>query len=93
MMNTDKVDALGNELVIGGLYGYSNYSSGRATTVIGRLEKINDQRVTIRVIKRRNFLWGEQREVTWRGGKTAGVNPCMLFPLDESYAEQEAIEA
>lgn len=91
-MDTDKLDALGNDLVLGAVYGYSNYSSGNATTVIGRLEKINAQRVTIRVIKRRHFLWGKATERSWRNeAGTAGVNACMLFPLSESLAESDAV--
>ena len=84
---TDKnfTDALGNPLVIGGLYGYSNTKSGSATTVIGRLEKIGGSRITIRIIKRRDFLYGQPIDRNWGAGKpTAGVNACILFPLAES---------
>lgn len=88
---TDKsfTDALGNSLVVDGLYGYSNTKNGYATTVIGRLEKIGASRVTIRIIKRRDFLHGQPIDRSWAGSSpTAGVNGCILFPLSESLADE-----
>jgi hypothetical protein len=83
------VDALGNPIIVGGLYGYSASKSGHATTVIGRVRKIGAQRVSLDVIKRRNFLWGEATESRSDEAPTTSANSCILFPLSESLAEQQ----
>ena len=46
-------DALGNEIVLGGSYGYSTTYEGNRTTVLGIAEKILDSgNVTLHITKR-----------------------------------------
>lgn len=85
-----KTDALGCALVLGGVYGYSSGNNGFISTVIGRLEKVNAKKATIRIIKRRHFLWGESSDRIWdNASPTASVYPAILFPLSEDQAAQQ----
>lgn len=84
------VDALGNSIIVGGLYGYSSCKSGYATTVIGRVTKIGAQRVSLNVFRRRDFLYGEPIDRSWAGiAPLTFANSCILFPLSEELAEQQ----
>jgi len=71
-------DALGNELVIGGTYGYSTKDS----VVIGVLKSIGQDKVTLDVSKRRDFIYAEETTKHWRGvsGK-ASIRSFHLFPV------------
>lgn len=84
MSETDiqMLNALGQPLMMGAKYGYSNKESGRTTTVIGRLKKIGTSKVTLDVIKRKNFLYGKEYDCTWAGmSPTCSVQPHILFPV------------
>lgn len=78
-------DALNQPIVIGAKYGYSSSQSSRITVVIGvAIKETSGKKVTLEVQSRRNFLYGEEYECTWRGdAKTVSVHPCHLFPIKD----------
>lgn len=73
-------DALGNEIVIGSLYGYSTTD----TVFIGRVRNLSKTRVTLLPIRRRYFLYGEETTRPWLGdAETVSVASYHLFPIKE----------
>lgn len=84
-------DALGNEIVIGEVYGYSNRSNGLLTVIIGKIKKINEKNgnVTIEVAKRgragRNYTIRNdfQTEGMFISKKSVSVLCNSLFPLKD----------
>lgn len=92
----DRVDAFGNELIIGHVYAYSQTRDGLTTNVLGRLLKISDDtgRASIQAFKRKSFLHAVQTPICdglGQGGPGIGftVFPCILFPMSEEFAEQQ----
>jgi len=79
------VDALGNEIVMGQLYGYSTSSSERARTVVGRAVKFTPKNsLTLAVEKVGNFLYGQPYEKTWGDdADTVSIRAHMVFPVKE----------
>lgn len=81
-------DALGNDIVLGNKYGYSNSTSGRQTVVVGVATKVfaGKFKATLAVEDRKNFLYGEQYEPhVWaddKPSKTVTVLGCHLFPVN-----------
>lgn len=75
-------DALGRDLVIGGLYGYSASAGSRITVVTGTLLKLTEKKVTLEVEKRKDYLYGKILPPSdWPSAKTVSINPCHLFPV------------
>ena len=76
-------DALGNPIVIGKTYGYSQQSSGSVTVVIGSASKVKDLKVTLDNIKERSGLWGSISDSFKTQERKRSVNACHLFPIHE----------
>ena len=74
-------DALGNPIVIGQKYGYSQQSNGSVMVVTGIVEKVNDMKATLKDVEERKGMWGKiENPFTFEKRKRA-VNACHLFPI------------
>ena len=80
-MTTGTNDALGNPIVIGQKYGYSQQSSGSVMVVTGFVEKIKDLKVTLTEVEERRGLWGEIKNPFTFEKRKRSVNACHLFPI------------
>jgi len=76
-------DALGNNLIIGQTYGYSQTSNGHVHIVTGVVEKVNGTRATLSHIKERRGLYGEINHMFTEETRKRSVNAVMLFPIEE----------
>jgi hypothetical protein len=79
-------DALQNDIVFGQTYGYSVSQSSRINVVVGTaVKETKGGKVSLEVISRRHYLYGEEYEPTvWPDDKPAKlvtVHPCHLFPV------------
>lgn len=87
-------DALGNEIVIGGLYGYSRNDGGFSHTTVGRAEKVvdgNDPRgcapakVRLADLRVSHYLYGKPYTKGLPGSakqaKTIMIAAYMVFPV------------
>ncbi len=83
-------DALGNEIVVGKLYGYSRSDGGHSHTTIGRVSKITEGdgrytpgkvRLVDCVVKR--YLYGQPTDFR-KDDKPADVSmmAAMVFPVE-----------
>ena len=77
----ETTDALGNEIIIGQRYGYSQQSSGSVTIVTGIAEKVKDLKVTLCDVQERRGLWGKIENPFSPESRKRSVNACHLFPL------------
>ena len=80
-MTTTINDALGNPIVIGQKYGYSQQSSGSVMVVTGFVEKIKELKVTLTEVEERRGLWGEIKNHFTFEKRKRSVNACHLFPI------------
>ncbi|MFW6120577.1 MAG: hypothetical protein ACOC80_06710 [Petrotogales bacterium] len=84
-----KTDALGNEIVIGNLYGYANNKSGINSVWIGRAKKITKNGVTLGIIQHKTGAYDrleEAKDTRFRKvAKSVNVKSIMLFPVSEFY--------
>jgi hypothetical protein len=81
------LDALGNPIVFGKTYGYSQSTNGRMSVTTGIALKTNKGgRITLEVLSAsRSYGGGERRDKT-NGANKVTVSPFILFPcpsLDE----------
>jgi hypothetical protein len=82
-MTTTTSDALGNMIVLGQRYGYSQQSNGTVTIVIGTAEKVNELKVTLGEVQERRGLWGEIKNPFTPETRRRSVNACHLFPINQ----------
>ena len=75
-------DALGNSIIIGKLYGYSQQQNGFVTIVIGEVEKITNLRITLKNVKERSGIYGSINMSFTNQERKRTVNGCHLFPLE-----------
>jgi hypothetical protein len=81
ILNAAPTDALGNPVVIGQKYGYSQQSNGSVMVVTGVVEKFNDLKATLKDVEERKGMWGSiSNPFTFEKRKRA-VNACHLFPV------------
>lgn len=77
-------DALGNEIVLGGLYGYSVDRNGFTSTTIGEAVRFTDSGMcTLKPIQRKRALWMDPAEEE-KPSKSVTVKPAKLFPVDKN---------
>lgn len=76
-------DATGNEIVMGGRYGYSNRSNGNVTIVIGYVVKINDDRVTLDGTVKGKTVYGDEIERDNSPQRKLSVMANTIFPIGE----------
>ena len=75
-------DALGQPVVIGATYGYTISSSGITDVVTGKAEKFTEKGVTLRIISRTKYVYGNLSDMPSRSDKpTVSVYSCNLFPI------------
>lgn len=77
-------DALGNEIVLGERYGYSNRANGNVTVVIGRAIKINEEtsNVTLSVERKLKGIYNSDlRDDQNSGNGKSSVLSNTIFPL------------
>jgi|Laugrespbdmm15dd_1035085.scaffolds.fasta_scaffold03966_4 hypothetical protein len=74
-------DALGNPIIIGQQYGYSQQSNGHVTIIVGIVEKINELKVTLTNVQERRGLWGQITESFKQETRRRSVNGCHLFKI------------
>ena len=77
----EATDALGNPIILGQLYGYSQQSSGFVTIVVGTIEKINELKVTLNNVQERRGCWGKITESFSTETRKRSVNACHLFKI------------
>ena len=83
-------DALGFEMEIGKLYGYSNRTNGWVKVVIGICTKINESSVTLQVIKRGSTIYNDNiKQEDLKRRSTINPNSNSLFPLQNSNTNWE----
>lgn len=75
-------DALGNEILVGKWYAYSNNQRGFTRTVVGITKSINPEKVAIKVMGAWESLYGGEMEPV-EHGKTVSVYGAKLFPISK----------
>lgn len=76
------VDALGQPIAIGHMYGYSTSKSGWSRTVIGTAKNITPTgRVALDVVRRETFLYGKKSDYN-PGSDNTCIRSHMLFPVE-----------
>lgn len=77
-------DALGNNIILSNIYGYSNNRNGFTKTVIGVVREIKDERVILNIVGIGECLYnGEMKKVESKS-KHSTVSGNRLFPVDGS---------
>lgn len=74
-------DALGNNVIIGNEYGYSQTSNGSVWIVKGTVEKIEKGRATIANVQERKGIYGNIQNMFRPENRKRSVNTVMLFPI------------
>ena len=78
-------DALGNDIEIGRLYGYSQQSNGSVSITKGIAEAVNEETHKVRLnnVESRKGLWGVIDKHFTADSRKVSVNACHVFPIDE----------
>lgn len=78
------MDALGNEIKKGGLYGYSRNSNGITLIKIGRVTKFNEKTVSMKVLISKKAIYSDDPEDTDEvGAVNIAVKGNLIFPIDD----------
>lgn len=84
MEKLEAYDALGNKIVIGGLYGASRNSNGHTTATVGRVVKITKPgKVTLEVVTHKTAIFEHRVEETSMDRKKVNYLSSALFPVEE----------
>lgn len=86
-------DALGNEIVIDKLYGYSNRANGVVTVIIGTAKKINKSSVTINIVKRGTSVYQDNIKEESFDRPITSCSSNSLFPLQTEEVSWDVNEA
>jgi len=79
-----QIDATGNPIKLGRMYGFSNDSSGVTTTTVGKAVKFNEKSVTIEIAYRQTGLWTNAPDSKdHKIGKKSAVKAMKLFPMHD----------
>lgn len=76
-------DALGNEIIIGATYGYSQTSNGHVHIVKGTAEKFTESKVTLSNIQERSGIWGKIERPFSKETRKRSVHSVILFPVSD----------
>jgi hypothetical protein len=78
-------DALGNDIEIGRLYGYSQQSNGSVSITKGIAEAVNEETHKVRLnnVETRKGLWGVIDNSFTPESRKVSVNACHVFPINE----------
>jgi hypothetical protein len=74
-------DALGKDLVIGQVYGYSRSDNGITTVKIGKLVKINQKMVSLEVQESKRAIFTHDLKESGYTHKIINVKANGLFPV------------
>lgn len=79
-------DALGNEIELGKLYGYSQNNNGMTHIKVGEARKFNEKSVTLEVIYYKSALWNDDpSDPSFPMTRTKiSVKGNMLFPVNKN---------
>jgi hypothetical protein len=80
---TSKLDAIGNPVELGKRYGYSQQNSGWTITVVGEAIKETAKGITLRVLARRRFLYGDPSDFTYAEAEKVNCSSIILFPVEQ----------
>jgi hypothetical protein len=73
-------DAIGNDIVVGKSYGYTQISSGVIYILFGKVVKFTEKKVTLLITKQRHGVYGNVDEEEEISSKRS-VYGCILFPI------------
>lgn len=79
---TSKLDALSNPVELGKHYGYSQQNGGWTTTVVGEAIKETAKGITLKVLARRRFLYGDQSDYSYSEAEKVNCSSIILFPVN-----------
>ena len=77
----EATDALGNPIILGQQYGYSQQNNGQVQIVIGIAEKVNELKVTLTDVQERRGYAGKINEDFRPETRRRSVNACHLFKI------------
>jgi len=78
----EQKDALGNNIILGDVYGYSVDSNGITTSTIGiAVSATPTGRIGLQVYSKRRGLWMDEAEDKETHGNTVSVKSMKLFPV------------
>jgi len=80
-----KKDALGNDIVIGQVYGYSRNSNGFTTSTVGELVRETAKGVTLKVLRQTRALYDDDPAVLPIEKSTVNCKASGLFPIDPAW--------
>lgn len=85
----DPVDALGEQIQVGKLYGYSSTASGIARTVIGEAKSFTKTGlVKLKIAQVKIFLYGRPTDIHSTNTEVVNIRPHLLFPV-ESFKNED----
>jgi hypothetical protein len=87
----EKLDAIGNPIIEGKLYGYSVSKSGWIYVTIGRAVRETTKGVTLQVVKRKRYLYGQETVETSRTSEQANATAALMFPVAEFEPNVEVV--
>ncbi|MCK5536517.1 MAG: hypothetical protein KAI79_06805, partial [Bacteroidales bacterium] len=76
-------DALGNDVVLGKMYGHSTRTSGFVTVVLGEATNISDTGVEITIVNRGQGLYKEPIHEAKIGRKIVTLLGNSIFPIQD----------
>lgn len=75
-------DALGNNIIIGNVYGYSTNKNGFSYVTIGEVVKINDKTVILKITYRKRALYDKEFKTDYvPNNAKATLRGYQLFPV------------
>ncbi len=74
-------DALGNDIIIGATYGYSQSKNGHVHIVTGTVDKFSENKVTLGNVHERRGLYGEIKHPFTPETRKRSVYAVILFPV------------
>lgn len=77
-------DALGNPIQIGKEYGYSQNKNGITKVVIGIADSESELDVTLREVRERKALWGNDFKDFENCERKRSVGSIILFPINQT---------
>ena len=82
MNKFSKLDALGQPIIEGNLYGYSTQDGGWIKTTVGRAVRETTKGVTLQVVSRRRHLYGNETTVS-ATSDSVNATSALMFPVAE----------
>jgi hypothetical protein len=76
-------DAMGNPIILGAIYGYSQNSNGHTTASVGYARKINEKSISIEVIRKFSSSYTDRPKEHSGPHRGIATKANMLFRLHE----------